>query len=132
VTAREGCARWSAGLSEGWIGDEEAELFYVDGHVRVYHGYLANVGKKHVSRQKLCLPGMTEFRVNSSSGMPYFFVTARVNEKMPEMPENEIIPRIVELHPLSEEHKAMMEENPNYPRFTLVFDREGHSRQVKR
>jgi hypothetical protein len=70
---------------------------------------------------------MMEFWVNSSSGIPYFFVTARVNEKMPEMPENGIIPRIVELHPLSEEHKAMMEENPNYPRFTLVFDREGYS-----
>jgi hypothetical protein len=127
VTAQEGCARWSAGLSEEWMEDEEAELFYVDGHVQVYHGYLANAGKKHVSRQKLCLPGMMEFWVNSSSGMPYFFVTAQVNEKMLEMLENEIIPRIVELHPIGEEHKAMMEENPNYPRFTPVFDREGYS-----
>jgi hypothetical protein len=127
VTAQEGCGRWSAELSEEWIGEEEAELFYVDGHVQVYHGYLANAGKKHVSRQKLCLPGMMEFWVNSSSGMPYFFVTAQVNEKMLEMLENEIIPRIEELHPVSEHHKAMMEENPHYPRFTLVFDREGYS-----
>lgn len=127
VTAQEGCARWSADLSERWVNAEEPELFYIDGHVQVYHGYLAELGKKHVSRQKLCLPGMMEYWVNSPTGMPFFFVTAQVNEKMIEMLEREIIPRLLELHPASGQLQACMDENPDYPRFTLVFDREGYS-----
>ena len=27
-----------------------------------------------LGRQKLCLPGMVEFRVNNADGLPYFFV----------------------------------------------------------
>jgi hypothetical protein len=53
----------------------------VDGHVQVYHGCLADLGKKHVSRQRLCLPDMMEFRINSGEGLPFFFITAEVNEK---------------------------------------------------
>jgi len=44
-------------------------LYYIDGHVRVYHGYPANLGKKHVSRQRLCLPGVMEFWVNALGGI---------------------------------------------------------------
>ena len=44
---------WGKSLSVKWIKEEEPELYYVDGHVQVYHGYLAELGKKHVSRQKL-------------------------------------------------------------------------------
>jgi hypothetical protein len=50
-------------------------LYYVDGHVQVYHGRLAELGKKHVSRQRLCLPGMMEFWINSREGLPFFFIT---------------------------------------------------------
>jgi hypothetical protein len=37
------------------------------------------LGKKHVSRRRLCLPGMMEFRVNAVSGQPFFFITAQIN-----------------------------------------------------
>lgn len=127
ITDQNCCSRWSAGLSEQWISEEEPELYYVDGHVQVYHGSLAELGKKHVSRQRLCLPGMMEFWVNSSTGMPFFFVTAEVNEKMIEMLQTDIIPRLLELHPVSEQQRKSMEENPDYPLFTLVFDREAYS-----
>jgi hypothetical protein len=127
ITQQEGCAAWSADLSEQWIRAEEAELYYVDGHVQVYHGSLAELGKKHVSRQRLCLPGMMEFWINSSSGLPFFFVTAQVNEKMIEMLKTDIIPRLKELHPVSREQQTLMNTHPDYPLFTLVFDREAYS-----
>ena len=121
------CKDWGKSLSAKWIGEDKPELYYVDGHVQVYHGYLAELGKKFVSRQRLCLAGMTEFWVNSSKGLPFFFITAEVNEKMIEMLEDEIVPRLLELHTISEEQGQKMAENPDYPRFTLVFDREAYS-----
>jgi hypothetical protein len=121
------CEDWGKRLSMHWINEEEPEVYYVDGHVQVYHGSLAELGKKHVSRQRLCLPGMTEFWVNSTQGLPFFFITAQVNEKMIEMLESEIIPRLLELHTVSEEQKKQMEANPEHPLFTLVFDREAYS-----
>jgi hypothetical protein len=127
LTDQEQCAQWGAALCESWIREDSPELYYVDGHVQVYHGYLANLGKKHVSRQRLCLPGMMEFWVNSVSGQPFFFVTAPVNEKMIEMLEGEIIPQLLTMHTVTEEHQALMDANEDYPLFTLVFDREAYS-----
>lgn len=127
ITAQKQADKWGAALSKSWIEEEKPELYYVDGHVQVYHGYLANLGKKHVSRQRLCLPGMMEFWVNAQDGQPYFFITAKVNEKMEEILKAEIIPELIRLHPVSAEQKKRMEENPDEPLFTLVFDREAYS-----
>jgi hypothetical protein len=102
-------------------------LYYTDGRVQVYHGYLANLGKKHVSRQRLCLPGVIEFWVNARDGSPYFYVTAEVNEKMIEMLTDEIVPELIKLHPVSDEHKKRMEDDEDEPLFTIVFDREAYS-----
>ena len=46
---------------------------------------------------------------------------------MIEMLEREIIPQLLKLHPVSPEHQKQMEENPQIPLFTLVFDREAWS-----
>ena len=127
ITCQKCAAPWAAELSKSWIEDETPELYYIDGHVQVYHGELANLGRKHVSRQRLCLPGMMEFWVNAKDGSPYFFITAKVNEKMIEMLESEIISQLLKLHPVSPEHKKKMEENRDIPLFTLVFDREAWS-----
>ena len=127
ITSQNRSEQWAASLSRSWIAQETPELYYIDGHVQVYHGYLANLGKKHVSRQRLCLPGMMEFWVNSSQGSPYFFVTADVNEKLQEMLSDEIIPELIRLHPVSEERKKLMEANADEPLFTIVFDREAYS-----
>ena len=127
ITDQNRTGEWTAALSKSWIDEENPELYYVDGHVQVYHGYLAHLGKKHVSRQRLCLPGVMEFWINASDGSPYFFVTAEVNEKMGEMLLEEIIPELLKLHPVSDERKKRMEENPKEPLFTLVFDREAYS-----
>lgn len=127
ISSQNRCDEWAASLSKSWIDDEEPELYYIDGHVQVYHGYLANLGKKHVSRQRLCLPGVMEYWINSSDGSPYFFVTAEVNEKLVEMLRSEIIPELLKLHPVSAERKRDMDECPDEPVFTLVFDREAYS-----
>jgi hypothetical protein len=127
ITAQKCADKWAASLAQSWMEEESPELYYIDGHVQVYHGYLANLGKKHVSRQRLCLPGVMEFWVNASDGHPYFFVTADVNEKMNEMLSDQIIPRLLALHPVSDEQKERMEANEKEPLFTLVFDREAYS-----
>ena len=43
------------------------------------------------------------------------------------MLENEIISHLLELHTVSEAQQKRMNENPDYPLFTLVFDREAYS-----
>jgi len=68
--------------------------------------------------------------INASDGNPYFYVTADVNEKMNEMLTEEIIPQLLQLHPVSEEHKQRMETDQDVPLFTLVFDREAYSPEL--
>jgi hypothetical protein len=127
LTCQGKCSDWSKTLANKWIGEETPELYYVDGHVQVYHGQLATLGRKHVSRQRLCLPGMMDFWVNGMDGLPFFYITADVNEKMIEMLEKEIIPQLLELHVVNDNQKKMLDENPDYPLFTLIFDREAYS-----
>jgi hypothetical protein len=117
---------WGAYLAGEWIAQEDPGIYYIDGHVQVYHGYFANLGKKHVSRQKLCLPGMMEFWVNNFEGLPYFFVTGQVNEKLQEALVNEIIPQLDQI-PFAGASEQELENDPLFPRYTLVFDREAYS-----
>jgi hypothetical protein len=72
LTDQGKCKDWGKTLSTQWISSDHPELYYVDGHVQVYHGYLVELGKKHVSHQRLCLPGMMEFWINSKEGLPFF------------------------------------------------------------
>ncbi|NEW85365.1 MAG: hypothetical protein GZ094_23805 [Mariniphaga sp.] len=117
---------WNADLAQKWINDEDTSIYYVDGHVLVYHGHWANLGKKHVSRQKLCLLGMIEFWVNNSEGMPYFFVTGQVDEKLQQTIAEEIVPELNNLN-RSRISQAELDFDPDLPRYTLTFDREGYS-----
>jgi len=118
--------QWNRELASSWVEEEQTNIFYVDGHVKVYNGYAANLGKKHVSRLKLCLPGMMEFWINNSQGMPYFVVTGEVNEKLQEMLKTKIIKELKENISIKVTG-AELEADPDLPRFTLVFDREGYS-----
>ena len=126
LSVQERASEWNAYLSEDWINQEDTSIYYIDGHVQVYHGHLANLGKKHVSRQKLCLPGMVEFWVNNADGLPYFYVTGQVNEKLQEMITTQLAPRLLELTDgrISQQE---LDSDELLPRFTLVFDREAYS-----
>ena len=94
-------------------------IFYIDGHVRVYHGKKANLAKRYVSREKLCLHGTTEFWVNDQWGMPLMVITGELNEKLKEA----IVLAIVKL---KEEIKPREDQQGNTALFTMVFDRESY------
>jgi hypothetical protein len=126
ICSQKNSSQWSMSLASRWVSKEENEFYYIDGHIQVYTGYKANLGKKHVSRQKLCLPGMQEFWVNNKSGMPYFYVTGQVNEKLLEMLKNYIIPTLLNEMPTKYTPQEL-EADPDLPRFTIVFDREAYS-----
>jgi hypothetical protein len=126
ICAQKRLHKWNMALANHWSTKEDNEFYYIDGHVQVYTGYNAKLGKKHVSRQKLCLPGMQEFWVNNKSGMPYFYVTGQVNEKLIEMLKKEIIPKLLQEMP-SKYTQQELEADPDLPRFTIVFDREAYS-----
>jgi len=126
LNVQERASQWHAYLSEEWISQEDTSIYYIDGHIQVYHGHLANLGKKHVSRQKLCLPGMAEFWVNNADGLPYFFVTGEVNEKLQEMITTQLAPRLLELTD-GRVSQDELDADELLPRFTLVFDREAYS-----
>jgi len=118
--------QWGVNLAEDWINDEQPGIYYIDGHLLAYHGHLANLGKKHSSRQRLCVPGMMEFWVNNAQGMPYFFVTGQVNEKLQQAIEERIVPQLNVLSQNTIQNKAHF-TNENEPAYTLVFDREAYS-----
>jgi len=126
LTGQGKAAQWNNSLAGQWIGNEDLAIFYIDGHVQVYHGHLANLGKKHVSRQKLCLPGMVEFWVGNGEGMPYFFITGQVNEKLLPVIEEQIIPRLNELIEKNKPTGPALDD-PDTPRYTIAFDREAYS-----
>lgn len=123
ITDQGSAKQWNKELASKWVEQEQAAFYYIDGHVKVYSGYKAKLGKKHISRLKLCLPGMTEFWVNNSDGMPYFVVTGEVNEKMQQIITEQIIPALLADIALKI-NADDLEADPYLPRFTLVFDRE--------
>ena len=106
-----------AELFHSWVEEMPEMFFYIDGHVRVYHGEQANLPKRYVSREKLCLSGTTEFWVNDQQGLPLMLLTGELNEKIKNAIE-EIIPKI-----LKEINRKV---KPDEPIFTIVVDREAY------
>lgn len=126
ICSQQKSAQWNMALANQWALAGENEFYYIDGHVQVYNGYQATLGKKHVSRQKLCLPGMQEFWINDKNGMPYFYVTGQVNEKLLEMLDKHIIPALLNEMPCKYSGQELADD-PGLPLFTVVFDREAYS-----
>ena len=119
-------------LAQEWIREEDTFYFYIDGHVRVYHGYKAKLTKKYVSREKLCLAGTTEFWVNNELGLPYLVVSGELNEKLKDViphsggfPKDQIAPSLLKdtAEQIKEEE---LEKDQKRPRFTIIFDREAY------
>ena len=74
--------QWNSELSKEWMGSAGviAGLLYVDGRVRVYHGKKTKLPKRFVTREKLCLRGMSDYWVNDAIGQPYFVVSSAHNK----------------------------------------------------
>lgn len=124
-------AQWQSQLAKEWMEGVQSEdsrsvgLFYVDGHVRVYHGSLGPLPRQYVARQKLLLRGTTDYWVNGLGGDPFFVVTQPVHEGLIAALRQQVIPRLLEEAP--EVDPARLEVDPHAVRFTVVFDREGYS-----
>lgn len=117
ITDQSKCDELHTELFHSWVEKMPEMYFYIDGHVRVYHGDKANLPKRFVSREKLCLSGTTEFWVNDQQGLPLLVVTGELNEKLKSAIE-EIIPKILkETPPVTQ---------PGEPVFTIVVDREAY------
>ena len=107
-------------LFNHWLGDDSNEFFfYIDGHVRIYYGYKANLPKKYISRQKLCMNATTEYWVNDVQGLPYLVFMGELSEKMKDVIEQQIIP---ELKGNATINRRVITQEKIL--FTLVFDRE--------
>ena len=127
--ATEGrAAQWQNCLAKEWIeaASDPADapglgVFYVDGHVRVYHGALTPLPRRYVARQRLCLRGTTDYWVNGLGGEPFFVVTQPVNSGLIAALRGQVLPSLL---------AATAAAAPGAPRFTLVFDREGYSPEL--
>ena len=121
-------SRWSKELSKYWMEEDTdmAGTLYVDGHVRVYNGSKTSLPKRYVSRQKLCLRGLTDYWVNDAVGRPFFVVTRAINAGLLSVLRGEIIPQLLKDIP-QQPTKEELEANRNLYRFGVVFDREGYS-----
>ena len=129
ILSEEGdLGKYSADLSTQWMSDDlkEAALFYIDGHVRVYHGSQTKLPRHHVARQRLCLRATTDYWVNAMDGQPFFYINKEVDPGLIKVVENEIIPRLEKEAPNSPTPEEL-EKNPLLSKFSLIFDREGYS-----
>jgi hypothetical protein len=106
-------------LSKQWIEQQACLYFYIDGHVRIYHGQQATLQKKFVSRQKLCLAGTTEYWVNDQHGQPFLFFIGDLNERLKDAIEQQIVPALIE-----DTGNIAPPDDSAQPRFTIIFDRE--------
>ena len=125
--------QWQSRLAKEWmeaVGTDDPEkegvgLFYVDGHVRVYHGSLGPLPRLYVARQKLRLRGTTDYWVNGLGGEPFFVVTQPVNAGLIAALRQRVIPRLLADAPKLD--AAKLASDPQAMRFTVIFDREGFS-----
>lgn len=117
--------QWQQQLAGEWIQEQACAFFYVDGHVRIYHGYKAQLSKTFVSRQKLCLAGTTEYWINDVQGMPFISIISDLNDHLIKVIRLQIVPQLIS-HTTSPALETQLQNNPLLPRFTLIFDRAGY------
>jgi len=124
--------QWQSRLAKEWMegvdGDDPQKegvgLFYVDGHVRVYHGGLGPLPRLYVARQKLLLRGTTDYWVNGLGGEPFFVVTQPIHAGLIAALRQQVIPRLLAEAPELDQAKLA---DPQAMRLTIIFDREGFS-----
>ena len=118
--------QWMHDLAKTWMENDPAEAgyLYLDGHVRVYHGSDANLPRRYVSRQKLCLRGTTDYWINDALGRPFFVVSKAITEGLAATLLDDILPELLETVPC-QPTAAQLAADPLLHRFVVVFDREG-------
>ncbi len=121
-------AKWSRILAQHWLENNPklAGTLYIDGHERVYNGNKTKLPKRYISRQKLCLRGVSDYWVNDALGQPFFVVSKVVNQGMLAVLRKDIVPQLLEDVP-DQPDEEEFKTNPYLSRFGIVFDREGYS-----
>jgi len=94
IVVQNKAKEYNTELFNHWLPKNEELFFYIDGHVRIYYGYAANLPVKYISRQKLCLNATTEYWVNDIQGLPYLVFMGALTEKMQDVIEQQIIPEL--------------------------------------
>jgi len=129
-------ARWNAALAREWVAQQhDAEqapglAFYIDGHVRVYHGALTKLPRHYVPRERFYLRATVDYWVNALDGQPFFYVNQEVDHGLVQAMRGEILPWLEANVPVSAAHQDRMAADPLVPRFTVIFDREGYSPEL--
>jgi len=127
-------ARWNVALAREWISQHKQEssglAFYLDGHVRVYHGELTKLPRHYVARQRFYMRATVDYWVNALDGEPFFYINKEVDHGRVQALREEVLPWLRVNLPLSAEHQARMQADARVPRFTVVFDREGYSPEL--
>ena len=118
--------QWMRELAKTWMENDPAEAgyLYLDGHVRVYHGSDANLPRRYVSRQKLCLRGTTDYWINDALGRPFFVVSKAITEGLAATLLDDILPDLLESVP-AQPTEEQLAADPLLHRFIVIFDREG-------
>jgi hypothetical protein len=118
---------WSAALCSDWMtaAPQAAQICYVDGHVRVYHGSQTLLPKHYVSRQRLCLRATVDYWVNAMDGQPFFVISQDIDPGLVSVVRNQLLPRLSAEIPCQPEQEQLTD--PTLHRFIVVFDREGYS-----
>ncbi|MBF0503414.1 MAG: hypothetical protein HQM09_25080 [Candidatus Riflebacteria bacterium] len=117
---------WMKELARTWMEEDpdEAGYLYIDGHIRVYHGQKANLPRRFVSRERLCLRGTTDYWVNDAVGRPFFVVSKAVTDGLADTLLKDIVPELLKTVPGQPSEKELVAD-PLLHRFVIVFDREG-------
>lgn len=125
-------ARWNAVLAKEWIGQHETQpscglAFYIDGHVRVYHGDLSKLPRHYVPRERFYLRATVDYWVNALDGQPFCYFNQAVDHGLVQAMRADVLPWLTANVTVSAEHEQRMAADPQVPRFTVVVDREGYS-----
>lgn len=125
-------ASWNAVLAKEWIGQQAAQqgsglAFYIDGHVRVYHGEQTKLPRHYVPRERFYLRATVDYWVNALDGQPFCYFNQAVDHGLVQAMRGDVLPWLESQVTESAEHRQRMAIDPRVPRFTVVFDREGYS-----
>jgi hypothetical protein len=124
--------RWNTELAKHWMTAEQQvePVFYVDGHVRVYHGKLTSLPKHYVSRQRLYLRATVDYWINAMDGQPFLYVNQPVDHGLVAALREDLVPLLEANVVVSAEHRKRMDADAQQPLFTIIFDREGYSPEL--
>ena len=97
--------------------------------MRVYRR-VSKLPRHYVPRERFYLRATVDYWVNALDGQPFFYVNKEVDHGLVQAMREDILPWLEANAPVSAEHQARMAVDPQVPRFTVIFDREGYSPEL--